>query len=338
MLLDVVPLATMRDARAEATAADIAVARELFVEGLKLEERRRWSEALSAFRRVAAVRTSPAVRFHIALCLENSGRLVEAQREFDGARVDVGDDPNSDAQLVATRAAKHSDDLRLRIPQIVLRLPSDVPTAIVEIDGAAAPVALSAAGSAFHLNPGVHHLRVEAEGRLSFRKEIDLQEKGEPLTIDLNLPRKAPDEPSGKGLPEAVSRGSQADPPVSAAPSTKGPWVYIVGGVGVASLVGSGIAFGLRASSLSKLASNCPNSQHCSDVNADLYQSTRTYTTLGNVLAGVGAAGLVAAAVIFLVTPSDPNLRTGRSVNRANPGVVLRVHASPSWVGLVGSF
>ncbi|MEO7096259.1 MAG: hypothetical protein ABI175_23570, partial [Polyangiales bacterium] len=71
---------------AEATTAELTAARELFDEGLKLEEKNQWQPALDRFRKVAAVKATPAVRFHMGLCLENLGKLVDALNEFERAQ------------------------------------------------------------------------------------------------------------------------------------------------------------------------------------------------------------------------------------------------------------
>src|SRR4051812_36571010 len=73
-------------AGAEPTGAQLDQARERFAAGRALEKDGRWSEALDAFQQVGAIKMTPQVRFHIALCLENVGVLTQALDGFVDAR------------------------------------------------------------------------------------------------------------------------------------------------------------------------------------------------------------------------------------------------------------
>src|SRR5262249_47147754 len=62
---------------------DLEKAKKAFFEGIAFEEQKKWDEALKRFEAVAKVRMTPQVRFHIALCKENLGMLVEALHDFE---------------------------------------------------------------------------------------------------------------------------------------------------------------------------------------------------------------------------------------------------------------
>src|SRR5262249_19640015 len=57
--------------------------RGVFNEGRELETKKQWGDALKKFEIVAATKMTPQVRFHIALCEENLGKLVSAMKGFD---------------------------------------------------------------------------------------------------------------------------------------------------------------------------------------------------------------------------------------------------------------
>ena len=87
----------------EPTEADLNQARERFGEARRLEDAGRWGEALTLLQRVAEVKTTPQVRFHIALCMENIGLWTEA---LDGYAQAAGEAKGS-APDVVTEANEH---------------------------------------------------------------------------------------------------------------------------------------------------------------------------------------------------------------------------------------
>lgn len=299
LLVAVVVAASSVPERASAqTAAEIAAARELFEEGLKLEDKGQWGEALERFRKVGAVKMTPAVRFHIALCLENTGKLVDALVEFQRAQSDAAND--STQANVAANAAKHVADLKERIPRLVVKLPDGVDGATLTIDGAS--VASSLVGTAIPLDPGTHKLAVQAPGRAPFAKEVELVERGKVVTVEASLPAVAD---KGGG-------GDDGPPPKDPEPSTGssgvGPLPWIFGGLGVAALAGGGAMYLLRQGTITDLEEMCgPTRSSCPENARDTFDKGRTYTTYGNILIGVGAVSLATAVVLFIVAPPSSN-------------------------------
>jgi hypothetical protein len=309
-------------AYADPTAAEIAAARELFEEGLKLEDKGQWSEALERFRKVSAVKSTPQVRFHIALCLENMGKLVDALVEFQGAAsADAG------ATNVTANAGKHVTDLKERIPRVIIKVPAGVEGTSVTIDGNA--VTPSLVGTAIPLDPGAHKLSVSAPKRTTFNKDFDLKERDKPITIDVALPE-------GSG-----DSGDDTPPPKDDKPAPSGggggagplPWVF--GGIGVAALAGGGVMFLLRQNTIKDLEDMCgPNHNSCPESARATFDKGKTYNTYGNILLGVGALSIATAVVLFVVAPSsEPK---GASLKKP----VVSVGALPGSVAftLSGSF
>src|SRR5262249_18247542 len=102
---------------------------------------------------------------------------------------------------------------------------------------------------------------------------------------------------------------------------------YIVGGVGAASLVTSGIFFFLRQGTISDLDAACPKRVGCDPSLESKAQSGRTYGTVAFITLGVGIAGLGTGAALLLldkpaksqekallVTPTAPLADLGASV------------------------
>ncbi len=276
--------------------------RELFEEGLKLEDKGQWSEALERFRKVAAVKMTPQVRFHVALCLENTGKLVDALVDFQRAQSDASTDPS--ASVVASNAGKHVADLKERIPRVIVKVPSGIDAVSVAIDGS--PVSASLIGSPIPLDPGAHKIVVQAPTRTTFTKDFELTERGKPVTIEASLPAaeannsvEGDDKPKGDDKPVTDTKSS--------GPGAL-PWIF--GGVGVAALAGGGVMYLLARGTIADAKDKCGGDEKACPESAradvmDLADKGKTYTTYGNVLMGVGVLGVATAAVLFIVSGSS---------------------------------
>src|SRR5579862_1950427 len=86
--LSIATLATAaRPAAAEPSSrTDLTAARDLFVAAESDEDAGRWAEALEKLRRVAQVKATAGVRYHVALCQEHLGHLAGALEDFEAAR------------------------------------------------------------------------------------------------------------------------------------------------------------------------------------------------------------------------------------------------------------
>lgn len=304
---------------AEPSAAELTAAREMFDDGLKLEEKSRWAEALEKFRKVAAIKTTAAVRFHLALCLENTDHLVDALDEFERAQADAQSDPKG--ATVATNAAKHIDQLRERIPRVIVKVPEGATVTSLTVDGK--EISTGILGSAMPIDPGKHTIVVKAQGKATFTKEVDLSEKSKPLTIEAKLVDEGTPTP-----PEETVKSEPATPKDESASgsSSKGsalPW--IVGGVGVAALGGAAFMFVKRNGTISDLDSACgPDRNHCPSSAKDTADSGKTYTTVGNILAGVGIVA-IGTAVVLLLTQG------GSSSAESPPPATAKKPSGPTW-------
>lgn len=293
-----------RVAVAEPTAAELTAARDLFDRGLKLEEQNQWAQALEKFRKVAAVKTTPAVRFHVALCLENLGKLVDALNEFERAQSEAASESSNNATTVANNSARHVALLHERIPRVTIQLPSGVSDATITIDGGTVSTGL--AGTEIPLDPGAHAITVTAPGKLPFEKKIELVERQPPIVVEVTLHDEAVTSPVVPSTEDDPGKKDVVDPPEhpSHGPGAL-PW--IVGSIGVAALGGAGVFYLMRASTISDLDSACqgPNRTQCPQSKSDVADKGKTYSTVSAVLLGVGAVGVATAVVLFLVAPSS---------------------------------
>src|SRR5882672_10460121 len=119
--------------RADPSAADIASARRLFSEATALREAGQWSEAGAKLREAIAIKETPGLRFHLAHCEEQMGRLLAARDDYD--RADALIREGAAASDVAALLEPARSALRERIPTLVVRAPSDARAVGLTIDG-----------------------------------------------------------------------------------------------------------------------------------------------------------------------------------------------------------
>lgn len=262
-------------------AAELKKARAQFQQATELEQAGNWTAALQAFREVGQVRMTPQVRFHIAVCEENLGRLVAALGGYELALADA-DKVNPDFK---GEVEENITKLRARIPKLVLERGAGANAAAIELDGVA--VGDSSVGVEVPLDPGPHAVTAKAPNRKPFEASVVLKEQ-ETTRLQITL----------EELPQELLRGPGAPPPPDKPPSKVVP--YVIGGVGVASLIGSGVLFGLRQSTLSDLEKACPSHSDCPTSKQSRYDDLKFYHYGAQVTLGVGVAALgTAGALLF---------------------------------------
>lgn len=264
-------------------AAELKKARAQFQQATELEQARNWTAALQAFREVGQVRMTPQVRFHIAVCEENLGRLVAALGGYELALADAERvNPDFKAEV-----EENVGKLRARIPKLVIERGEGASAAAIELDGVA--VGDSSVGVEVPLDPGPHAVTAKAPNRQPFEANVTLREE-ETTRLEIKL-----EEVPQEAAPAAVV---VAPPPVEKPPSKVVP--FVIGGVGVASLIGSGVLFALRQSTLSELEKACPTRTDCPKSKASRYDDLKFYHYGAEVTLGVGVAAIGTAGALLL--------------------------------------
>lgn len=174
-------LVTTHAVAKEPSASDLAVARQLFQDAIKLGEAQQWKESADKLQQAIAIKETPGLRFHLAHALVMLGRLVEAQREYDRAGELIASGmsaPDVEKLLEGAKAG-----LRERVPTVVVRI-KDANNATLSIDGKAMNSA--SLGTAIPLDPGKHRIVVTAPQRKPFDAELSLAE-GEDRVLEAEL-------------------------------------------------------------------------------------------------------------------------------------------------------
>ncbi len=294
----------------EPTAAELQHAKELFAEAEKATEAKNFQKARDLLLEVAKIKETPGVVFHTANCDEQLGHLTAALRGFERAEALAtaqGIDQVKD--LTPPRLAA----LRERVPRLAVKLPPDVPSAEVRLDGA--EVAAKELGEV-RLDPGKHTVEATAPGRRPFTKAIDLEERAA-VTIAVSLPSEA-------GAPAPMAASPAAGASADAAPSGGGvPMASILlGGGAIALIAGGVVAFAVAGSQNADGEAACASPASCDPGARDSVQ------TLDRVALGlwIGGAVCAGAAVTLWATAPEP----------AAPAAALR--AGPGSLSVVGSF
>src|SRR5262249_43601424 len=147
----------------------------------------------------------------------------------------------SSAVEVPPAAKQHVEALRGRIAKLHVEVAGKLATSKITLDDT--PLTDKELGADVPVDPGPHVIEVrDPSGKSTFRKELTLAGKG---SDRVEVPVADRDESPPPPPPP---------PPPSSAPS-RVP-AYVVGGVGLAALVVSGVFFGLRASNIATVNSH----------------------------------------------------------------------------------
>ncbi len=303
------------------TEDDLTRLRQLFTEGRQLEGKGQWAEALKRFEAVAASKMTPQVRFHMALCEENLGRLVSALRGFELAATEAKELGSSGTDAL-TPAREHADAIRARIAKLEIDVHGKLTTSKILLDDTA--LASKDLGVEVPVDPGPHVIEVrDASGKSTFHKDLTLAEKGSERVDVAVDDRDVPpvQAPSDTGAPASGSRVP----------------AIVVGSVSLAALLGSGIFFGLRAANVSSVESHCnpPGSTTgCSPGDQGAASQGKSYTVAADTLIGIGLAGAVTAGVLWFTLGPKKQAQPAAASSKA-AGIPLSIRVAPAGAGVL---
>lgn len=296
--------------------ADLAQARERFGAARKLEDAGKWAEALTLFQRVAEVKTTPQVRFHVALCMENVGLWTQALDGYAQAVSEAG----TSAPEVVKEANEHIRNLTASIPTVTVRVEGGAPGDELYLDrrripGEDPPLPLRA-------DPGPHTAEVRRAGAVVAR-EVFALDPHSTRRVQLRVGTIAPAPPGSDPQPKPPSEIRYEPPPVIEPPPPPPPhrdpgrgqriagWSVI--GAGAASFVAAGVFGAMRGDALSRLTEACPSLSGCPRSVESIVSDGKTDALLVNVFATVGGAAIAGGAALLLLAPSAPPAQTPAS-------------------------
>jgi len=315
-----------RTASAAPTPADIATARALFAQATADEQAGRWSDALLKIRRASAVKMTPGLRFHIALCEERTGHLVAALDDYTAAQAAARADGNREVLGLVSEPLL---SLKVRLPTLAINMPARFQTADaqaeVRLDGA--PVAAGAVGTHIPVDVGSHTIQATAAGQTPYAITVTVVER-QAATVDVLF---VPLGGSGAAGPLAGSPGAADTNTIAVrspeSSSAHGPRTLpIVATFAAVALVAGGVGAYVAAGSEQSLSQGeckgvvvAPGAPPCGNATA-----VRAWdgVALGAWIAGAGAG---VAAVVLWARPTGTSLDSGHAELRAGPGTLSLV-------------
>jgi hypothetical protein len=281
--------------------ANVAAARELFVEGSELSKQGDWEGARDRFERSMALKPAPITIYSLAVAQMNTGRLAESLEGFRAFLAEPAE-PATEPYVEPARAAVAELEGRVSYIKLVI-VPAGLPGLAVRVDNVEVPPAALTIPRL--VNPGTHVVTAIAPGRRAAQREITLSE-GQTGVAELTLAADAAVEPD----PEPA-HGSGADDDTSQVPVL--PIVLMA--VGGAAVV-AGVAVGLVG--LSE-ANDAPTRD---GPEAD---AARAKSLAGDVVAVVGGATAVLGLVLLFVLDGDDDTASQRVTPAADGSVGVRV-------------
>ncbi len=306
-------LSLARVASADPTPSELQAARDLFAKAEKDEDAGQWTEALDKLRRAASVKSTPGIRFHIALCEDKLGQLVAALSDYAAADQAARDANNKD---VIDAVAEPLKALRIRVPTLTIDVPA-APGAQVELDGK--PMAPGLYGLAIPVEPGVHRIVAHATGKRPFSTQVQLHEReAETATVKwVDIPVEThPDQGAENATPPPADE-SHGSFKVGA----------LVATISAAALLGFGIGAYVAADGAHQnLATQCPMLVDC----GDLRTTVRAWDTTA-LVSWIAAAGVTTLAIVLWASPSH-------SKNGSSPASTARIELRPGGFAFAGTF
>lgn len=290
--LSVAAVSSANVAHAEPTEEQLTAARERFKAAVELEGRGDWEAARAAFEDVAATKESPQVVYHLALCDEHLGQWLAAMAGYDRAIKAAGEVGESARGVIET-ATKQRDELAARMPRLRIEIRGTL-TKEDELYVDGKPMDLGVTLRDLQVDPGNHGGEIKRGGEVvaSGTAEIAAGERGK---LRIELP-KASDKPAAPIAPPRETGGGVGKIPA-----------YVVGGIGVAALIGSGVTFGLSRAAVDDVRANCgPDGlTGCDPALQARADDASTLSTVSLVLAGAGVAAVGTGVVLWFVLDEE---------------------------------
>jgi hypothetical protein len=322
-------------AQAEPQAEDVAAARALGIQGIKLADAGNCAEAIEKLERAESLYHAPSILGRLGECQVEVGRVVLGTENLNRV-VREQLPPNAPAAFIAAqdRAKKVLERALPRIAYLVVRV--DPPGVNPQVTIGGSPVQSALIGAERPTDAGSYEVVASAPGYRTARANVTLAE-GAHQEIALGLTpdpdaqpaSPAPPLPATTTAPPAVSTSEPPPAPAATSGGNRTP-AYVALGIGGAGLLlGSitGIVALSKTGSLECPNNRCPPSQHSK------LDSANTMATISTVGFSVGLVGAAVGTVLLLTSgKSEP----------APTATVGSLHARPfiggRTAGLEGTF
>jgi len=298
----------------EDSATEIAAARTLAVDGLKLAQAGKCEEAIPKLERAEKLHHSAIVLSRLGECQVTEGKLVEGTEMLRKVlREPLPANPSPALSKAYERAQTVLDAAKPKIAGLTISVlaPAGAELRLV-VDGSV--VANTLIDSDLPADPGDHVVEASAPGFLKASARVTLGSADKKtitlkLEADPNAPAATPlgAGPQARGVVAAQATPKQPLTPMAAPPEAphKAPsraGAYAAWGVGLAG-VGVGTAFGVMAMQ-GKKDLNCQDNS-CPPSSSDAVDTAKRNGNISTAAFAVGGVGLVLGTVLYFTIGSN---------------------------------
>jgi hypothetical protein len=291
----------------------------LYRDGVALAEAGQWSEALTKFQAVVAIRSAPAALIALGTAQEKFGKLASARRTFERAENEakVQHDPS-----LAQKASAKSAALESRVARLSVHL-SDK-SAAVTLDGERTTLPDD---GRVEVDAGEHTVAATSADARPFEQRVTVAD-GETKEMAVEF---APATSSAAPI-ATTEQAAQTKPPSSGPPTG----ALILGGVGLGAVVIGAVVYGVARPTYNAGESvrNCPDPS-CVEKRKQANDAIGPILA-GSIVAFTGVGAVAGAGLWWLLSPNSPKTDKGRGPGGVDLAVVpVR---GGYWVGVDRAF
>jgi hypothetical protein len=294
-----------------ARADNIADAEDLFRRAKSLMAQNRHQEACPLLKESYRLDPGTGTLLNLALCHEHVGMIASAWGEFRAVEQQARAAGPSAAERVKL-AREHADKLEPRLSRIRLLVPSDArpPGLVVKIDG---EEKREPTWGGIPVDPGTRTVESSAPGKRTSTQKVKVDDEGVVVNVAVH-----PLEDLPKEKPAAVAQQPDLEKAEEAAQNRAQRTIgFVVGGIGVATLVTGGV-FGVLAVTANSDAKKCPSpciagSPEANDSNSATDRAI-TFANVANVTIPLGLVGAGIGAYLVLTASSSSSSSSSSSI------------------------
>jgi serine/threonine-protein kinase len=280
-------------------ATDKAAAEALFIQGRELLAAGKAAEACERFEASNSLDRGVGVLLHLADCYEQTQRLASAWATFEEvASLANSRGESNRAQIARVRSAS----LKPRLSFVQFDVANAASGQTLDRNGK--PIPQAAWGAPIPVDAGAWTIHASAPARETYTLEVRI-ELEQPGVKHIAIPALLPVQPKptlatdlSAASPDKAS--AAPPPPVGNPPDTNGSWqepaAWVLGGVGVAGLIASGVLSILAVSAKRDADANCQRAGDQERCNLNGTKTQNRAVTFANVASVTGIAGGVVLA------------------------------------------
>jgi hypothetical protein len=307
----------------EPSPADIAAARSLGQEGVKLADAGNCAEAIDRLTRAEKIFHAPTTLGRLGECQVQIGKLIEGTENLNRVvREPLASTAPPAFVAAQERAGRVLAEAKPKIAKLRIAVngPPNVPVTVT-VDGEHVPRANLEANRP--MDPGEHVVEATSPGYTKASAKVHLAEgAAESVTLSLEA---APPPVGVAPVPVPVT----PDTPSDGGGHRRRVPAFVALGVGAAG-VGIGAVFGIMAlGKKSDLDGACTAGKICPSSQQDTIDSGQTFGTVSTIGFGVGIVGIGVGTYLLL---------TNRSKPAPTPAAGVRPLLGAGFVGAAGTF